>query len=99
MARSKKATEKFRLQAVQTKNAQGKESLKFLGLMRVTRDYTDAKDSNNGAWFQLCPGLFYQRHENRTSTNKDGRAVNSQFEGIDIMGSAPAEYDRFDFVG
>jgi hypothetical protein len=99
MARSAKATESFRLVAVKNKNAQGKKSLKFPGVMLVSRTYTDGSDSQGGDWIQLCPGLFYQKHADRTSGKKGGRTLNAQFEDIDVYDSSlPRSLDRIDYT-
>jgi hypothetical protein len=88
MARSAKATETFTLVAVRNKNARGKKSLKFPGLVRVNRRYTGSdttniQDSQNGEWIQLCPGLFYQ----------------AQFEDIEIHDSSiPQVFERLDYT-
>jgi hypothetical protein len=104
MARSAKATETFTLVAVRNKNARGKKSLKFPGLVRVNRRYTGSdttniQDSQNGEWIQLCPGLFYQPHDSRTANNKGGRALHAQFEDIEIHDSSiPQVFERLDYT-
>jgi hypothetical protein len=98
MPRSAKATESFELVAVQNKNAQGKKSLKFSGAVKVKRQYTSGKDSQNGDWLQLCPGLFYQKNADKTTAKKGGRELSAQFEGIKVYDSAlPQTLARIDF--
>jgi hypothetical protein len=46
---------------------------------------------------QLVPGLFYQRHANRTTASKGGRALNLQFDGVDVLNVYPTSLARIDF--
>jgi hypothetical protein len=97
MARSAKATETFQMVVIKNTNAQGKKSAKIPGVLVCNRTYTNGADSQKGDWIQLCPGLFYQPHSERTSGKKGGRELNAQFEDVLVVDAAPRSFDRIDY--
>lgn len=97
MARSAQAKESFRLQVLQTTNAQGISNVKIPGYMKVNRKYTGGNDSQGGDWYQLCPSWMFTTHKYMVEAHKGGRSLFTQFEGIDMVDGLDSQ--RIDYKG